>query len=306
MQSVTVNLAEALARRGHEVRVHTLTDVSLEHNGVAWHKMESAAHRSDVVIVNNVIALFKKSACKNRILWSHNPITASKIWKNNLLFQSFRYPAHAVFLSLSQSNTAPSVLPFKTRRIIEHGMPEMFRRHSLAASAPPPRALFTSQPYRGLQWTLDLWRDSIHPVMPHAELHVFSPKGETSIARMSGYENAGVVLRGGLPQSELVAELQAARVLLCPGHRHETYCNAAAEATASGLPIVTRGLGSLSERVRDGETGFIALQAEEFAKRTLQLLQDDALWLACHARALSDPSLKSWDARAEEWERAFF
>ncbi len=53
----------------------------------------------------------------------------------------------------------------------------------------------------------------------------------------------------------------------------------------AGVPIVTLGTGSLSERVRNGKTGFIARDEDEFVVRTIALLTDDALWLAMHGSA---------------------
>ena len=38
---------------------------------------------------------------------------------------------------------------------------------------PPPRAVFTSNPLRGLDWLLDLWAARIAPAVPGAELHVY-------------------------------------------------------------------------------------------------------------------------------------
>lgn len=307
IQVCTVNLAEAFAIRGHEVAVYSVIDDAFEHNGVAWRPFPQCVVRpSDVVVVNNVVKLFGYSECKNRVLWSHNPIRVSKIIKKNLLVEALRYRPHGVFLSHSQDKATPRALPFKSRRIIEHGITEMFHRRKPAHHAPAPRAMFASQPYRGLEWVLNVWRQHIQPRMPGAELHIFANKTDKILHSISEFREVGVILRGAVPQSELVAELQSARVLLCPGHRDETYCNAAAEATASGLPIVTRGYGSLSERVREGETGYIAEAPEVFAARTLSLLRDDALWLKQHAHALADPNLKSWEERAIEWESAFF
>ncbi len=109
--------------------------------------------------------------------------------------------------------------------------------------------------------------------------------------------------RGSIARSDLAHELAATRVQLIPGHRDETYCLAAAEAIAAGVPIVTLGIGSLSERVRDRETGFIARNRDEFIARTAALLSDDGLWSAMHRNCLSEPSLTTWDARAQEWEK---
>ena len=65
------------------------------------------------------------------------------------------------------------------------------------------------------------------------------------------------------------------------------------------------GTGALSERVRQGETGFIARSKEEFAALAAALLSDDALWRAMHQKCLAHRGLATWDARAAEWERLF-
>ena len=39
---------------------------------------------------------------------------------------------------------------------------------------PGPRAIFTSNPLRGLDWLLEIWASATRPRVPTAELHVFS------------------------------------------------------------------------------------------------------------------------------------
>ena len=53
-------------------------------------------------------------------------------------------------------------------------------------------------------------------------------------------------------------DLIKSKVLLVPGHKAELYCIAAEEARELCIPIVTLGIGSLSERVEHGITGFVA------------------------------------------------
>jgi glycosyltransferase involved in cell wall biosynthesis len=65
------------------------------------------------------------------------------------------------------------------------------------------------------------------------------------------------------------------------------------------------GIGVLPERVRNGETGFVAQRKEEFIARTVALLSDDALWSSMHRECLADPALATWDIRAKEWENLF-
>ena len=65
---------------------------------------------------------------------------------------------------------------------------------------------------------------------------------------------------------------------MVPGHKAELYCLAAEEARELCVPIVTMGIGSLSERVINGKTGFIANSYDEFAEYTLELFRNNDLW----------------------------
>jgi glycosyltransferase involved in cell wall biosynthesis len=51
--------------------------------------------------------------------------------------------------------------------------------------------------------------------------------------------------------------------MLYGGHRVEAFCLAVAEAQALGVPAVVRPIAAMPERVRDGITGFIALEVRE-------------------------------------------
>ena len=54
---------------------------------------------------------------------------------------------------------------------------------------------------------------------------------------------------------------------------------AAEEARELCLPIITLGLGSLSEiGVHHGKTGFVAKNINEFAKYTLEIFSNKSLW----------------------------
>lgn len=65
---------------------------------------------------------------------------------------------------------------------------------------------------------------------------------------------------------------------MIPGHKAELFCLAAEEARELCLPIVTLGIGSLSERVEHEQTGFIAQNEDEFAFYTLELFNNNNLW----------------------------
>ena len=101
--------------------------------------------------------------------------------------------------------------------------------------------------------------------------------------------------------------LRKAHASLCRPHFYrgdlnETFCMAVAEAQALGVPAVVQALGSLTERVQDGVTGFVAADEESFAQRAIALLTDDALWREQHAAALRLQRGLSADDMAQRFE----
>jgi glycosyltransferase involved in cell wall biosynthesis len=300
----TVSLAEAFAKAGHQVSAYNGTLEHLELHGVSWVPLnQSTRVDADLVIANNHARLCRHVSRGRKVVWFRNPANLHRLWKRGDLIPIVKHRPHAVFLSRYHERTVSRLPPFASRTIIEHGSSLEFIRSSPALQAPAPRAIFTSQPYRGLTWVLDVWARLIHPAVPTAELYVFA--GEDQIGLLSDYKHLGVHRRERVARAELANELRNARVLLCPGHWHETYCNAAAEATAAAVPVVSRGLGSLSERVQHEKNGYLAYDAQDFAKFSILLLVEDARWLSMHKAMVIDRDLRTWDERVAEWTSAF-
>ncbi|MCA1974841.1 MAG: glycosyltransferase, partial [Caenispirillum sp.] len=111
------------------------------------------------------------------------------------------------------------------------------------------------------------------------------------------------VLHDPLPREALAAVLQGARVMLYPGDLNETFCFAVAEAQALGLPAVVLNQGALPERVRSGETGYVAADDAAFVSDAVRLLRDDALWRKLHRAALTAQRSWTWNDAAAAFER---
>jgi glycosyltransferase involved in cell wall biosynthesis len=162
---------------------------------------------------------------------------------------------------------------------------------------------------------LGLWETSIQPHIPEAELHIFSGPatygdiGQVKVAQMEkifdqarGLKNMGVVLRGPVPKKQLIKELQEARVMLYRGDENETFCLAIGEAQALGVPSVVQPIGSVVERVIDGETGFVTKTDNAFADAAVKLLRDDELWQRQHTNALKTQRYWGWPDAAQAFE----
>jgi glycosyltransferase involved in cell wall biosynthesis len=305
-ESSVIQLAEALAARGTAVYALNRIGISSEEAGVRWVPLwdKKKLPRLDVAIGINSTRIFWDLRFRRAITWWHNPPTNKQQLKRRNLFALLRHRPHAVLLGPYHSGLLHPWLPYAGRSNILHGIGEDFFLGTAERAPRQPRAVFTSQPKRGLAFVAQAW-PQIRAKVPDAELHVFCPQAKEREAAQTCGQGAGIVIRGSVSRTQLAEELRAARVMLIPGVTDETFCLAAAEATVAGVPIVTCGIGALSERVSHGETGFISPQPQEFAGNAARLLTDGNFWLRMHERCVTEPALGTWKERAGDWEALF-
>lgn len=300
-QNTTILLAESLAARGHVVECITKV-AGGECNGVSWLSAPSRASY-DLAISNRYPNALDLVNADKKCLWVRNPLNRWSRFKKSIRGILRHRPA-AVVLSDYQLNTTPRIYPFSGRYVIEHGTDDIFLGRPEARKAPKPVAVFASYAYRNLKIVIDMWKKHIHPNLPEAELHLFCK--EADLTEYTGLENYNIIVRGQVPRDDLIAFHKQSRLLIYPGHPEETFCNVAHEATACGLPIITMGIGSLIDRVTNGENGYIVRNVDEMAQKTLELLSDDQEWETLHQSTLSyKKGFYDWANRAEVWEKTF-
>ena len=259
---------------------------------------------------HRVIGLVRH-ACR-RVLWLHNP--ASYLKKPRCLGRLVRYRPILVVTGAYHATTIPWWLPRSGREIIPYGVLNHFRT-AVPREPPRPRAIFTSNPLRGLDWLLDLWVERIRPAVPQAELHIYAggavyglagtPRArrmDEVLARADALAAFGVRRFSPVGREALAAALAGARVMLYRGDPGETFCLALAEAQAIGVPAVVKALGSTPERVIDGVTGRVADSDDAFAAAAVVLLRDDELWRRWHLAALERQRGLSWDTIGARFE----
>jgi glycosyltransferase involved in cell wall biosynthesis len=307
-------LAEALAARGHRVEARSNCRTPMRYNGVSWAPLGGGAPEACDLYIGNrghrVIGLARRAG--RRLFWLHNP--ARYLKKPRMLWPLVRYRPTLVVTGLYHARTVPDWLPRRAVEIIPYGMLDSFRQAG-ERPPPPPRAIFTSNPLRGLDWLLDLWVARIAPQVPGAELHIYAGPAvyggmaadaarrmEAVLARAEGLHAAGVRRHRPVARDELVRLLAQARVMLYRGDPGETFCLALAEAQAMGVPAVVQPIGSVAERVVDGQTGRVAVSDGEFAEAAIAALVDDALWRRWHRQALATQRGLSWDEVAARYE----
>ncbi|HKR18943.1 MAG TPA: glycosyltransferase [Stellaceae bacterium] len=313
-EAAFVSLAEALAARGHRVRAFTNGATAAAHNGVTWAPVMSAMpDAADLYIANRGDRLIGRvPGARTRVFWAHNPGRYLKKWR--YVRALWRWRPIIVAIGDYAGGTVPRWLPQRRTIVIPYGLDNAFRGAD-ERPVPPPIAIFTSNPLRGLNWLLDQWTQLIQPMVPRAELRIYAgpavygAAGDRHAAAMTqildraaGLGDKGVRPLAPLPRAALIEALQQARVMLYRGDPNETYCAAVAEAQALGVPAVVMPLGSMPERVADGVTGVIARDDDAFAAAAIRLLTDDIEWQRMHTAALTQKRGLSWDDVAARFE----
>jgi glycosyltransferase involved in cell wall biosynthesis len=313
-ETAFVALAEALATRGHQVEARNRCRTAVVHKGVRWAPLSrDLPYACDLYIGNRsprVIGLVRRAG--RRVLWLHNP--ASYLKKPRNLSRLAWYQPTLVVTGTYHAATIPRWLPCGGREIIPYGILDRF------GTAPPreppsPRAIYTSNPLRGLDWLLDLWVQRIKPIVPAAELHIYAggavygladtPRArrmDEVLARADELAASGVRRFAPVGRKALAKALLGARAMLYRGDPGETFCLALAEAQAMGVPAVVKPLGSTPERVIDGVTGRVANDDDGFVEAAVALLRDDGLWRRWHLAALERQRGLSWDAVGARFE----
>jgi Glycosyl transferases group 1 len=314
-EAAFLSLAEALAARGHTVRVCNNCTAPLSRNGVEWTPIAGGVpEECDLYIGNRghrLIGLARKA--RGRVFWLHNP--GDYLLKPRYLWPLLKHRPTLVLSGSYHASTVPSWVPCGGRAIIPYGLGAAYRAAMPRSNVPPPVAIFTSNPLRGLDWLLELWAARIRPAVPGAEFQIYAgpqvygavgarkaDRMATTLDRAEALADCGVRRHAPVPKLELVAKLRAARVMLYRGDANETFCLAVAEAQALGMPAVVTRLGSLPERVEDGVTGTVAGDDDAFATAAIALLSDDALWQDRHKAAIARQKGLSWGEVAARFE----
>ena len=147
-------------------------------------------------------------------------------------------------------------------------------------------AIFTSRPERNLKILLRMWSESI--IKKDKSLRLMVTENDLV------YNDKSILIRKLGSQNDLLKDLSIARVCLLPGHKAELFCLAAEEAKELCIPIVTLGIGSLSERVDHNKTGFIAKNENEFIDYTIRLFSDEKLWNFMRKNLLDSKGKNNW------------
>lgn len=288
-ESILINLAEALCKKNMEVTIINNCSKSEIINNINWISINNLSKKNtyDLVISNGDCNLFKYAKSKNNVLFSHSLQSIEKFVRKNQLISYLKYKPKICFLSnYHKMNRSKLLYLFGSIRL-NWSVDKIFLESKISKVVDNKLAIFTSRQDRNLKMLMNIWSNQISSVNQKLKLLVTE----------NNYDNfdKSIITRRLGDQRDLIKDLSKSRVCLIPGHKAELFCLSAEEAKELCVPIITLGIGCLKERVEHGKTGFIAKNKEEFANYTLELFNNDNLWMKLRNNLVKQRNLNNWD-----------
>tara|TARA_B100000575_G_scaffold209115_1_gene170343 strand:+ start:655 stop:1629 length:975 start_codon:yes stop_codon:yes gene_type:complete len=291
-ENAIINLSNELANLGNEIEIYNNSKNNCIINDVKWFNLNSANKRStyDVAFTNNDIRLFDNIVAKKYVAFSHSIQTIEKFIRKGQLLSYLRYKPKIVLLSNYHNKNRNYLLKIFGTINLNWAVDPLFLATKLNENLIENRAIFTSRRDRNLDLLIKLWKKEIFP--KNKLIKLYTTPSELIDNDYNIFE------RNFGDKTLLIQDLIKSKVLLIPGHKAELYCIAAEEARELCIPIVTLGIGSLSERVEHGITGFVAKNTDEFADFTLKIFSDHNLWKKLRNNLIALRGTKKWATTA--------
>lgn len=272
-EKTLINITNELSKdKNLIIKVFNKSNKTSYLNNVSWnsiHKIDTA-DTPDYLIAMSDANLLSKIKCKKKFLWSHSVQPIEKFIRKKQLFSYLKYRPKIILLSNYHSKNRNIFLKIFGSKQLEWAVDDIFLNTSIDNDLVENRAIFTSREDRNLNILIDIWKNKIFSQNKISKLYV-----TPSVLIDNKYN---IYCRNFSTRNFLIKDLIKSKVYLVPGHKSELFCIAAEEARELCIPIVTLGIGCLSERVIHGQTGFVAKNDDEFAKYTLDILNDNSIW----------------------------
>jgi len=292
-ETILINLSENLKDYGHEVSVFNNCSKEIHDNNSNWFNINkiNPSMNFDVAIANADMRLLNNIKASKKFVISYSLQSIEKFIRKNQLFSYFINKPSILLIGKYHMQNRSKLLSLFGTKIIDLAIDDLFLETNLSNNIDNNLAIFTSRPDRNLDILIKIWNEEILPNYRKGKL-LTTPTDKIN-------ENDNIIFRKMNSQKELIYDLLKSRIFLVPGHKAELFCLAAEEARELCLPIVTLGIGSLSERVVHEKTGFVAKNNKEFADYTIELFKNNDLWNNIRSNLLKLRGSKNWKNSAK-------
>lgn len=277
IEKILINISNELGKdKNLNIKVFNENKNNIKINNVEWYNLKDYKNHDepDILIAFSDANLFDNLKCKKKFLWSNSVQSIEKFIRKKQLLPFLKHKPVIILDGDYHYNNRSLFTSLFGKKILKLAPDDEFINETVQIDKLPEKnSIFITRSDRNLDILINAWK-TIFIKSPGSKLFVNPP-----FCVNSEIMKYSINVREKGSKSDLINELKLCRVMLIPGHKGEVFCLAAEEARELCIPIVTLGIGSLYERVIHGQTGFIAKNIDEFINYSIQILNDDELYL---------------------------
>ena len=288
-ENILINLSLGISELGHEVVVFNNCSKEYKSKNYSWLNIERINYNNvyyDIAVSNNDTRLLDNINSIKKYVISHSLQSIEKFIRKKQFKSYFKNKPIYLLLGKYHESKMSKLFSIYGTKTIDYGLDKIFLDKIIENNIENNLAMFTSRTDRNLDLLIDVWKSSIFSKNNKLKLYV------TPVD--NNLENFGIFNRKFVDKNEFINQLVKSRVILLPGHKAELYCLAASEAQELCIPVVTMGIGSLSERVEHNITGLIAKNKKQFSDYIIEIFSNNGLWLSFRNNLLSKRGKKTW------------
>lgn len=324
-ETAFIQVARALARRGHQVIAFNTCERPGEYEGVTYHSFSDslpilASEHFDVFVVSRYSAFFNLPFSAGlKVLWNHDTLDNPKELRQV-------HDEIDLFLVLSNFHKDNYLLrlPQIDDRLVltRNGLDFDLLDQASSGRRDPNKLIYASRPERGLKTLLESIWPRLYRWNPDLRLYICGyqitlaglPPQLEELYRQVNYlleSVPGLEILGGLAKPDYYRHLSESVLMLYPSVFPEVSCIAALESQALGVPVLTSDAFALSETVvtpttlvggRPGSEQYV----NDYVERAISLLSNREEVSRLGERARGEIRGRyGWDKIAEEWDRLF-
>ena len=295
-ETILINLYQELTSLGHDVFVFNNCSEKISTNSSKWYNLNKINTVKnfyfDICIANADINLFDNLNSNRKYVISYSVQSFEKFIRKKQFFSFLKHRPKVLVLGNYHKKIRSWLTSIFGMDIINLCVDDIFIKTKLTNNIDNNLAIFTSRSDRNSELLINIWNNHIQKHDKKLKL-LITPKINNNF-------NSNIIERNLGSQQALIKDLLRSRISLIPGHKAELFCLAAEEARELCIPIVTLGIGSLSERVNHEKTGFVAKNQKEFGAYALELFKNDQLWNSIRNNLLELRGSKVWSKSVKE------
>ena len=313
IEKILIKFSIALSQKNHKVTIYNRANHENSYKNVVWKNINKLNNNeADILILFQDIELLKyRVKAKIKFLFLHYKPTED--FDNSLLVKLIKEKICILYTNNYLINALPHNFNYIPKIYFKLGVDEIYKESKILHSQ-YSNVFVTTHPTKGLDWMLNVWLKYIHPKVPWAELHIYSKllyqsKTTNNIKirnlklTLEVNKNSGIFVKQPLPQKEFVLELTKYKLHLCPSLDNDVQYLSILESQAIGIPVIARETGSLYECIYNNETGYIVKDEESFARKVIQVLSDNRLFITLSNNSKLNNHVISWRDVVSNFER---